>query len=78
MALPRDFRDEVETELRATRRALAADRDRISALEELRRVVLALETLLARPITVIDVINSAPNAAERERRTSLVTVLRSG
>jgi hypothetical protein len=78
MALPRDFRDEVETELRATRRALAADRDRISALEELRRAVLALETLLARPITVIDVINSAPNAAERERRTSLVTVLRSG
>ena len=78
MALPRDFRDEVETELRATRRALAADRDRISALEELRRVVLALETLLARPITVIDVINSAPNAAERERRTSLVTMLRSG
>jgi hypothetical protein len=76
MSLPRDFRDEVETELQAACRALTAGSDRVAALEELRRVVVSLEASLARPVTVVDLIRSAPDAAERKRRTSLANLLR--
>jgi len=76
MAFPRDFRDEVETELQAACHALNAGSDRVTALLELRCVVAALEASLARPVTVVDFVRSAPNAAERKRRISLVNLVR--
>ncbi len=76
MALPRDFLDELETELRRAQRALAQNREHIAALEELRRVAIAVEARLSRPITVFDVIRSTVDRAERERRASLVRQLR--
>lgn len=76
MPLPRDFLDEVETELRRARRVLARSHDDVAALEELRRVAVAVEAELNRPITVFDVIRSTLDRAERERRAALVRRLR--
>jgi hypothetical protein len=77
-ASPQDFRDEVARELRACYRELAGDRARLSALEELERMTLELAAELRRPLTVFDVVRSAPTAAERERRRALVRSLRGG
>ena len=77
MDLPRDFLDEIETELRTSRRALAQNRDRIAALEELRILALDLANRLDRSITVFDVIRSTRDRSEREQRASLVRQLRS-
>lgn len=76
MGLPRDFLDEVETELREAQRELVQNRERTEALEELRRVALAVSAELDRPITVFDVIRSTRDWIERERRVSLVRQLR--
>ena len=76
MTLPRDFLDEVETELRDARRSLGQNRDRLAALEELRSVAVAVAHELDRPITVFDVIRSAHERAERARRAQLVRQLR--
>lgn len=76
MGLPRDFLDEVETELREAHRELVQNRERTEALEELRRVALAVAAQLDRPITVFDVIRSTPDWIERDRRALLVRQLR--
>ena len=76
MGLPRDFLDEVETELREAQRELVHNRERTEALEELRRVALNVAVQLDRPITVFDVIRSTRDSIERERRVSLVRQLR--
>ena len=76
MGLPRDFLDEVETELREAQGELVQNRERTEALEELRRVSLAVAAQLDRPITVFDVIRSTRDSIERERRVSLVRQLR--
>jgi translation initiation factor RLI1 len=76
MGLPRDFLDEVETELREARRELVQNRERTEALEELRRVALAVSAERDRPITVFDVIRSTCDSIERKRRASLVRQLR--
>ena len=76
MGLPRDFLDEVETELREAQRELVQNRERTEALKELRRVALAVAAQLDRTITVFDVIRSTHDCTERERRVSLVRELR--
>ena len=73
---PHDFRDEVVRELRASYAELAGDRERIVALEELERLAIELAAELRRPLTVFDVIRSAPDAGERVRRMALVRELR--
>jgi hypothetical protein len=75
--LPRNFRDEVELELRAAHRASVQNRARLQALEALHRLSHALELELRRPITAFDVIRSTDDPQERERRRELMTVLRS-
>lgn len=77
MSLPRDFLDEIEIELAAARRNVTCDRMRTAALEELRRLALAVTHEFARPITVFDFIRSAVTYRDRERRLMLVRELRS-
>ena len=76
MGLPRDFLDEVETELFEAQRELVQNLERTEALVELRRVALAVAVQLDRPITVFDVIRSTRDWIERERRVLLVRQLR--
>jgi len=76
MGLPRDFLDEVETELFEAQRELVQNLERTEALVELRRVALAVAVQLDRPITVFDVIRSTREWIERERRVLLVRQLR--
>jgi len=73
---PLDFRHEVASELRATYRELAGDRERIAALEELERLAIDLATRLRRPLTVFDLVEGASDRRERERRLALVRELR--
>ena len=77
MSLPRDFLDEIETELAATRRNITRDCTRTAALEELHRLARAATNELGRPITVFEFIRSAAARAERERRLALVRRMRS-
>lgn len=76
IAPPRDFLDEVESELREARCRLTENGDRLAALEELREVAVSVATALERPITVFDVVRSATEEAERGRRLELVRWLR--
>ena len=76
MALPRDFLEEVETELGAARRGLTRGRARTAALEELHSLVLDLTHDLGRPISVFDLIRSAKTQRERDRRLALARELR--
>jgi len=73
--LPRDLVDEVEQELGAARAAVAQDRARVVALEELHALALALSAG-GRPATVPELLSSARDAADRDRRTRLVRLLR--
>ena len=73
MGLPRDFLDEVETELREAQRELVQNRERTEALVELRRVALAVAVQLDRPITVFDVIRSTRDWIEREPAAILLS-----
>ena len=73
---PHDFLDEVTRELREIYSALAEDRARIAALEDLERLCVALAADLRRPLTVFDVIRSAGDRSERDRRLGLVRELR--
>jgi len=76
MALPRDFLDEVEGELDRARGSLLDDRERVRALEELRRLAVTVSADLRRPITVFDVVRSTTDRDERDRRLELVRSLR--
>ena len=75
-ASPLDFRDEVASELRATYRNLAGDRERIATLEELERLTIELAARLRRPLTVFDLVEAGPDPRERARRIALVRELR--
>jgi hypothetical protein len=68
--------DEVASELRATYRDLTGDRERIAALEELDRLTIELASQLRRPLTVLDLVEAAPDRRERARRIALVRELR--
>ncbi len=74
--LPRNFLDEVETELRVEQHRLSRNRDRLQALEKLHGLALVLTAELERPVTVFDVIRSASQRKERNRRLALVRQLR--
>jgi hypothetical protein len=76
MPLPRDFIDEVDSELREARRQLGEQRIRLDSLEELHVLASVVAGELGRPITVFDLIRSAPGRSERERRVRLVRELR--
>ena len=78
MSLPRDFLEEVETELHRNRRARRCNRGRKAALQELHEITLAVAAALDRPITVFDVIRSTNDRDERERRARLIRELRGG
>jgi hypothetical protein len=77
MSLPRDFLDEIESELAAARRSFSRDRTRTAALEELHRLARAATHELGHPITVFDFIRVAAAHRERERRLALVRRMRS-
>jgi hypothetical protein len=77
MTLPRDFLDEVETELARVRASFVEGRARIEALEDLRLLAAHVAEQLDRPITVFDVVGSTRDRQERERRIALVRCLRS-
>jgi hypothetical protein len=77
ISFPRDFLEEVEGELHDAQRRLGCDHDRVAQLQSLYRVSVAVAARLGRQITVFDVIRSAEDRAERERREQLVRALRS-
>ena len=77
MSLPRDFLDEIETELAAAHRSVTRDGTHAAALDELHRLALAVTREFARPITVFDFIRSAATHHDRERRLALVRRMRS-
>ena len=77
MPLPRDFLDEIEIELAATRRSFTRDCTHAATLEELQRLARAVTDELGRPITVFDFVRSAATRQERERRLALVRHMRS-
>ena len=77
MSLPRDFLDEIESELAAARRSASRDRTRTAALEELQHLARAATRELGRPITVFDFIRFTAAQDERERRLILVRRMRS-
>ena len=76
MPLPRDFLHEVDAELGEARRRVEEQRSRLDALEELHVLASAVAGELGRPITVFDLIRSAPGRTERDRRVRLVRELR--
>jgi hypothetical protein len=71
--LPRDFLDEVETELARARRTVEHDAAHVAALDELRRAAATTALRLGRPVTVFDVVRSAP---DRDRMLALARRLR--
>lgn len=75
--LPRDFLEELESELRDAQAAFAHDHVLVSTLEELCTLARAVAGQLLRPVTVFDVIEAAGGADERERRANLVRLVRS-
>ena len=71
MQIPRDFLDEVESELRLARRSLARAGTRVDRLERLQALMLLTAAGLGRPVTVLDLVGAG---GEGER---LVRELRS-
>ncbi len=74
--VPDDFHDELARELDATNRALAAEIERLSILVELQRAVATTTSRRSRPLTVVELIDSARDEAERGRVVELVSQLR--
>ena len=74
--LPGDFLDELADELDASLREARRQAERLALLCELQRVAAATARRLHRPVTVLDVISSADEESERERRTELIKRLR--
>ena len=74
--LPGDFLDELADELDASLREARRQAERLALLCELQRVAAATARRLRRPVTVLDVISSASEETERERRTDLLKRLR--
>ena len=76
ISFPRDFIEEVEHELRDAQRRLGRDHERVAHLQSLYRVTLGVAARLGHQVTVFDVIWSANERAERERRRRLIQTLR--
>jgi hypothetical protein len=74
--LPGDFLDELADELDASLQEARRQAERLAILAELLRVATATARRLRRPVTVLDIIESAGEQSERERVTELVRRLR--
>ena len=74
--LPGDFLDELGYELEASEQQARLQAERLATLAELHRVAIAAARRLGRPVTVLDIIESADDEPERDRLTALVNRLR--
>jgi len=74
--LPGDFLDELAYELEASEQQARLQAERLATLSELHRAATAAARRLGRPVTVLDIIESADNEPERDRLTALVNRLR--
>jgi len=74
--LPGDFLDELAYELEASEQQARRQAERLAILSELHRVATATARRLGRPVTVLDIIESADDEPERDRLTVLVNRLR--
>jgi len=74
--LPGDFLDELAYELEASEQQARVQAERLATLSELHRAATAAARRLGRPVTVLDIIESADNEPERDRLTALVNRLR--
>jgi hypothetical protein len=74
--LPGDFLDELAYELEASELQARLQAERLATLSELQRVATAAARRLGRPVTVLDIIESAGGESERDRLTALVNRLR--
>ena len=74
--LPADFLDELGYELEASEQHARRQAERLAILSELQRVATAAARRLGRPVTVLDIIESAEEQSERDRLTALVNRLR--
>ena len=71
-----DFLDELADELDVSLQEALRQAERLAILAELLPVATATARRLRRPVTVWDIINSADEESERERRTELIKRLR--
>jgi len=71
-----DFLDELAGELDASVQEARRQAERLAILAELLPVTAAAARQLRRPVTVLDIIASADEQAERDRLTELVKRLR--
>ena len=74
--LPGDFLEELADELEASLQEARRQAERLAILSELLRVATTTARRLRRPVTVLDIIESADEQSERERLTELVRRLR--
>ena len=74
--LPGDFLDELADELDTSLHEARRQAERLTILAELLRVAATTARRLRRPVTVLDIIESADEQSERERVTELVKRLR--
>lgn len=74
--LPGDFLDELGYELEASEQQARRQAERLAILSELQRVATVTARRLGRPVTVVDIIESAAGEGERDRLTALVNRLR--
>src|SRR5579859_3760983 len=74
--LPGDFLDELAYELEASEQQARRQAERLAVLSELHRAATAVARRLGRPVTVIDIIESAADESGRDRLTALVNRLR--
>jgi len=71
-----DFLDELAGELDASVQEARRQAERLAILAELLPVIAAAARQLRRPVTVLDIIASADEQAERDRLAELVKRLR--
>ena len=69
--IPVGLGDEINRELLDARRALAGNDLRVTTLEDLLDIVRTLETELRRPATLLDLLSTSGDRAERARRATL-------
>ena len=74
--LPGDFLDELAYELEASEQQARGQAERLAVLSELHRAATAAARQLGRPVTVLDIIESAADEPGRDRLTALVNRLR--
>jgi len=74
--LPGDFLDELACELEASVQEACRQAERLAILAELLPVATATARRLRRPVTVLDIIESADGQSERDRLAGLVKRLR--